>query len=126
MIDFFAYLAAVLITVPFIVFILCYFIMKKITQDDRRAVRVSADVTTFFLVMSVHFCYQMNLEVMVFGWIVVFLLLFLALFIFLQWKFQEEIILITALKRFWRFSFFIMNILYLVGIVFGIIQRIFI
>ncbi|WP_044158736.1 DUF3397 domain-containing protein [Virgibacillus sp. MSP4-1] len=119
-----AIIVATITTLPFLVFILSYYLIKKMTSNDRKAVRTSADMTTFILILSVTFSFQMGINLNIFWWIIVFMLFLLALFVFLQWKYQQEIIIRTVVKRFWRVSFFIFSFLYLFGVVYGIIYRI--
>ncbi|WP_343841512.1 DUF3397 domain-containing protein [Salinibacillus aidingensis] len=119
-----AIIVATITTVPFLVFIFSYYLIKRTTNNDRKAVRTSADMTTFILILSVTFSFQMGINMNIFWWIIVFMIFLLALFVFLQWKYQQEIILRTVFKRFWRVSFFIFSFLYLFGVVYGIIYRI--
>ncbi|MRG85503.1 DUF3397 family protein [Salinibacillus xinjiangensis] len=111
---------AVFSTVPLIAFICIYVLTRYVSKDYKKAVRLAADVTTIFLIISVSVGLEVTLSFSVWWMIFLLLILFMALFIILQWKFQEEVVFRQAFKRFWRFSFLLFTLLYILTVIFGI------
>ncbi|MCM3665738.1 DUF3397 domain-containing protein [Mesobacillus subterraneus] len=114
---------AILITVPMIGYLAVFIISKQITGNHRRSVNLAIDFSTFLLVLSVHF-----LIVTIWGksflWLILVVLFGLAaFFVWIHWKYKEEIIMPKVFKGFWRFNFLLFFSAYIILVLFGLFQR---
>jgi hypothetical protein len=114
---------AILITVPMIGYLAVFIISKQITGNHRRSVNLAIDFSTFLLVLSVHF-----LIVTIWGksflWLILVVLFGLAaVFVWIHWKYKEEIIMPKVFKGFWRFNFLLFFSAYIILVLFGLFQR---
>jgi hypothetical protein len=115
---------ATFITVPILVYILIFVISKLLTKNHRRAVQFALDYSTVFFILSVHF-----LVLAIWGksflWaIFIFIITCAIIFVIINWKLKGEIVFSRCFKGFWRFSFLVFFIAYLVLTIYGLIQRI--
>lgn len=121
--GFFSALAATLITVPMIGYLAVFIIAKQITGNHRRSVNLAIDFSTFLLVLSVHFLI-LTIWDKSFLWLIIIVLLGMAaIFVWIHWKFKEEIVLPKVFKGFWRFNFLLFFSAYIVLVLFGLFQR---
>ena len=119
----FSAFVAILITVPMIGYLAVFIISKQITGNHRQSVNLAIDFSTFLLVLSVHF-----LIVTIWGksflWLILVVLFGLAaVFVWIHWKYKEEIIMPKVFKGFWRFNFLLFFSAYIILVVFGLFQR---
>jgi uncharacterized membrane protein (UPF0136 family) len=119
----FSAFVAILITVPMIGYLAVFIISKQITGNHRQSVNLAIDFSTFLLVLSVHF-----LIVTIWGksflWLILVVLFGLAaVFVWIHWKYKEEIIMPKVFKGFWRFNFLLFFTAYIILVVFGLFQR---
>jgi uncharacterized membrane protein (UPF0136 family) len=119
----FSAFVAILITVPMIGYLAVFIISKQITGNHRQSVNLAIDFSTFLLVLSVHF-----LIVTIWGksflWLILVVLFGLAaVFVWIHWKYKEEIIMPKVFKGFWRFNFLLFFSAYIILVLFGLIQR---
>jgi hypothetical protein len=119
----FSAFVATLITVPMIGYLAVFIISKQITGNHRRSVNLAIDTSTFLLVLSVHFLI-MTIWEKSFLWLILLILFALAaLFVWIHWKYKEEIILPKVFKGFWRFNFLLFFSAYIILVIFGLFQR---
>jgi hypothetical protein len=119
----FSAFVATLITVPMIGYLAVFIISKQITGNHRRSVNLAIDTSTFLLVLSVHFLI-MTIWEKSFLWLILLILFALAaLFVWIHWKYKEEIILSKVFKGFWRFNFLLFFSAYIILVIFGLFQR---
>ncbi|WP_312025837.1 DUF3397 domain-containing protein [Listeria booriae] len=116
---------ALVIVAPVLIFTITFMITQYMTKRTPKAVKRSADVTTFFLILAVHF-----FMIILFGrsfLLYILLLLFLVgiAFVALYAKSQGEINFRKVIRGYWRICFFTFAILYLLLFVYGIIKSIF-
>lgn len=119
----FSAFVAILITVPMIGYLAVFIISKQITGNHRRSVNLAIDFSTFLLVLSVHF-----LIVTIWGksflWLILVILIGLAaVFVWIHWKYKEEIIMPKVFKGFWRFNFLLFFSAYIILVLYGLFQR---
>jgi len=119
----FSAFVAILITVPMIGYLAVFIISKQITGNHRQSVNLAIDFSTFLLVLSVHF-----LIVTIWGksflWLILVVLFGLAaVFVWIHWKYKEEIIMPKVFKGFWRFNFLLFFSAYIILVLFGLFQR---
>jgi hypothetical protein len=120
----FSAFVATLITVPMIGYLAVFIISKQITGNHRRSVNYAIDFSTFLLVLSVHF-----LIITIWGksylWLILLVLFGLAaIFVWIHWKFKEEIVLPKVFKGYWRFNFLLFFSAYIFLVMFGLVQRV--
>ncbi|WP_342773892.1 DUF3397 domain-containing protein [Mesobacillus subterraneus] len=121
--GFFSAFVATLITVPMIGYLAVFIISKQITGNHRRSVNLAIDFSTFLLVLSVHFLI-LTIWDRSYLWLILIVLFGLAaIFVFIHWKFKEEIVLPKVFKGFWRFNFLLFFSAYIILVVFGLIKR---
>jgi hypothetical protein len=114
---------SIFITLPFLGFIIVFFVTKLVTKNTRRSVHRALDYTTIFFIISVHF-----LIVTIWGksliWLIILIMILIAMvFVFVHWKVKEEIILKKVMKGFWRFNFLLFLLAYLSLTLYGLIHR---
>lgn len=120
----FSAFVAALITVPMIGYLAVFIISKQITGNHRRSVNCAIDFSTFLLVLSVHFLIITIWERSYFWLILLVLLVLAALFVWIHWKFKKEIVLPKVFKGFWRFNFLLFFTVYIILVLFGLVQRV--
>ena len=125
MVNLFATIMATIITIPVIVIFIVYWIVRFITKSNKKSLHISVDISTLFFIMAVHY-----LIIVIWGksllWIILLLLIFVAaVFVFLQWKINNEIIFKKVWKGFWRFSFLLFSLSYFSLIIYGLFQRLY-
>jgi len=125
MINILAGVTATIVTVPVIVSVIIYFICQIIIKNSRTSLFLTADLTTLFFIMAVHY-----ILLVIFGksvlWLIAIILFFtFFLSAFIHWKANHELQMAKIFKGFWRFSFLFFAASYLILIVAGMIYRVF-
>lgn len=119
----FSAFVATLITAPMIGYLAVFIISKQITGNHRQSVNLAIDTSTFLLVLSVHFLIITIWEKS-FLWLILLILFALAaLFVWIHWKYKEEIVLPKVFKGFWRLNFLLFFSAYIILVIFGLFQR---
>lgn len=126
MIDFMAGVAATIVTIPLLGFILVYLISRFIIKSNRKSFFLSVDVTTVFFLIAVHY-----LLLVIVGksmlWLIILILIMTILFIgYFTWRKSHEIETVKVLKKSWRLVFLASTIAYFLLLLIGLVQRIFI
>ncbi|KQL54729.1 hypothetical protein AN964_15265 [Heyndrickxia shackletonii] len=121
---FLSWVAGVLIMIPFIAYLLVFFVVKLITNNHKKAVSFAIDITTFFLILSVN---ELVLVIWSYSflWVIVLLLLLIAIgFVFLYRYMRNEIIYSKVFKGFWRFNFLLFFAAYLILMIYGLTRSV--
>lgn len=124
MVSFFATFIATIVTLPILAIFLVYWITKIITRNKKKSLHLSVDFSTLFFIIAVHYLI-INIWGKSFLWIILLLLIFIGMmFVFLQWKFNEEIIFKKVWKGFWRFNFLLFSLSYFLLVIYGLVLRV--
>lgn len=121
MAQFLADIFALFATLPFISFLIIYFIAFFRTKSKKESIRWAIHITMLFLLFTVSgMMKSITGSTAGFWWVVILLLLFTGGILFLQWKVRQQIQLVRALRSMWIIGFFIFSIMYIVLIPIGI------
>ena len=93
-----AYLIAFLVTFPFIVTILTYFILTYFIKYRKKVVHKCMEYTAVVHLISTITIFNVIFQINILGSIAIFLLLVLFSFILIQWKLIRDI----KIKRIWK------------------------
>lgn len=119
-------IGAVFLYIPFLLFIIVYFISLKL--KNKKALGVASDITTFLLFFSV----PASVEIL-WGYSVSSVIYFVALvlaivLLIIEWRTAKEIEIIPFFRKLWRTYFLVLSSVYalvwLVGLVTVIIKSI--
>ncbi|MBM7659467.1 hypothetical protein JOC85_000234 [Bacillus mesophilus] len=119
-----AWIFATIITVPLLGFVLVFSILRLVVDQKRRAFHYSIDITTLLLIISVYFLGQVVFGISLFAHILIFTLVLAIIFVFINWKINEEVKINKVIKGVWRCNFLVFLVIYLVFIVYGIVERV--
>jgi len=117
-----SYILGILIFIPVTIFILSYFIFRKILKKRaNQSVRLAADITTFFLFFSVTISIATLWGTRLSLIAIAISLLIAIIMTYQDWKTKKEMKIITLLRKIWRVQFLylvlVYNAVWLVGIV---------
>ncbi|KGX88549.1 DUF3397 domain-containing protein [Pontibacillus litoralis] len=118
------YLIAICITLPIPMTVIVYWLTRKITNNKKRSLHVTVNTTTLFYILAVHFTLQTIFEQSFLLYILLLLLCLLSLFVYLQWKYREEVKIRRAWKGFWRFTFLLFSFAYVLLTLYGLTVRV--
>lgn len=124
MITFFSWVIATIITVPMIALFLIYHTTFFLTKNKRKSFHNMINYSTVFFIISVYFLIYVIWEKAFFWTFILILISFAMFFLFLQWKFSEELLLRKVWKGFWRFCFIIFFLSYWILVFIGLFSRI--
>lgn len=114
---------ATVVTIPVLGWFVIYFITLILTGNQKRAVLLSSDITTFLFILSVYFIIHEIWQVYP-GWLIVTVLAIIACFFaFLRWNLKNDLALPKIVKAMWRFSFFMFGAAYFVLFFYGLVTR---
>ncbi|WP_311769356.1 DUF3397 domain-containing protein [Listeria booriae] len=116
---------ALVIVAPVLIFAITFMVTQYMTKRTPKAVKRSADVTTFFLILAVHFFMIILFDRSFLLYILLLLFLVGIAFVALYAKSQGEINFRKVIRGYWRICFFTFAILYLLLFIYGIIKSIF-
>ena len=112
------------IIMPIIVYITVYFFSRRMLRNTKKAVRLSADVTTIFLILAVHYAVIALFEHS-YLWIIIIILILLATgILFMHYKVREEVDVKRVFTSFWRASFLLFSVSYFLLALIGMTGRI--
>ena len=120
----FAGLIAAFIIVPALVYIISYTIAKSALGNNRKAAKLSVDVTTFFLILAVHFAVQAMLGESYIWLILIILALTASIVLIVQYKAKEEVDFRRFIKGFWRMTFLLFGAAYFILCLAGMAGRV--
>ncbi|GIN83808.1 hypothetical protein J6TS2_01940 [Heyndrickxia sporothermodurans] len=122
--TFLSWVIAILITVPLVGYLLSFIIVKQVTKNHRKAVAISIDITTFILIVSVHFMIKAIWNHS-FLWLIFLIMLLLALSFVIIYRFlRNEIEYVRIFRGYWRLNFILFFIMYFVLLIFGLTSRV--
>ncbi len=115
---------AVFVLLPFLAYIISFIFIKEILKSHKRAVQISADITTFLLMISVHFIILAIWE-QSYLWLLFIIVFLIGVIIALvHWKIRGEVDFGRVFKGFWRLNFIVFSTAYISLIFIGLIVRI--
>ena len=124
--NLFQVIISFLLVFPIAVFIVIYFVSRKLNRKTTKAFGHAADVTTMVLFFAVPIAVQSLFKVEIVGFLVGMALIISVFLTFLEWKSQKEIELIPLMRKIWRFLFLVLSVTYFVvwclGFVFKVIE----
>ncbi|WP_080846561.1 DUF3397 domain-containing protein [Cytobacillus gottheilii] len=115
---------ATFVTLPILGYMIVFIVAKQLTKRHKFAVKAALDVSTFFLILSVHFLILAIWEQSYLWIIIVLLLLIAALFAIIHWRVKHEINFALFFRGFWRFNFLLFLTAYIVLMTIGLIKRV--
>ncbi|WP_409292109.1 DUF3397 domain-containing protein [Peribacillus sp. SCS-37] len=122
--QFIASAAAAFITVPLLSYLAVFAIVKKITKSHRKSIHMSADLTTIFLILSVHYMIKTIWGTSLL-WVIFLLLIVIAASVsVVNYKYREEVDFFRIFKGFWRVNFILFLGGYFILAIYGMIDRI--
>ncbi|MBS4198853.1 DUF3397 domain-containing protein [Bacillus sp. FJAT-49732] len=123
MIVFITSLAAIFIILPVLLYALVYYIMKQWTKNHRKAKGAAINLTTFVLILSVHYLI-LTIWSKSLLWVIILFILFTAIvFTFIYWKVKEEVNYAKVFKGFWRLNFLLFSAIYISLLIYGAASR---
>ncbi|UFU00931.1 DUF3397 family protein [Radiobacillus kanasensis] len=125
MIEVFSYVIGFLITFPFLVSLLVFFASYTWNKQGWKSVHRMVRYTTFLYILAVGVLLQDILELPVFGFLLIGLLILLSIFLIVERNINGEVVFLRAWKMFWRFSFLLFFFLYILLVFYGIFARVF-
>ncbi|MCM3667649.1 DUF3397 domain-containing protein [Mesobacillus maritimus] len=124
MAGFISFIIATLVTLPLVGYLLMFIFSKQISKNHKRSVQRAIDFSTLLLIISTHFL-VMVIWNQSYLWLILLVLIVLAiLFVVFHWKFRQEIEYTRVFKGYWRMNFLLFSLVYVVLILFGLVQRI--
>lgn len=115
---------ATFITVPYLVFFVVKKSIYKVTRKKRKAFKISTDVTTFFLFLSIE---RMTVEIWDQSYYWVLILLFISgcvMITVMIWKNDLDLSMGKIFRLNWRLQFLLLTFSYFSLMTYGIIERI--
>lgn len=117
---FFSMIISIFILFPILLFLLILLVGKYWYGDVKKSFRLAADITTFFLIVSVHFLLKTIFGKSFLIGIILLLLLNLAIFSWFGLKIKGSMEIKRLLKGYWRFTFLLFLALYILLMIYGI------
>lgn len=123
MVNFIASFIATIVMVPVFGIFIIYWLSRVLIKDKKRSVHLSVDFSTLIFIVAVHY-----LLIVIWGksflWIILLILILVAMvFVFLQWRFNQEIIFKKVWKGFWRLNFLLFSFGYFFLVIYGLAIR---
>lgn len=111
--------------VPYLVFILTFFVLAKWTRKrPKQAFGIAADITTFILLFTVPIAIEALFEVKTMIYFFCLAIVISVVLTIYEWKSKKEIELIPLLRKIWRLLFLLLSTLYIIVFCFGLILKI--
>lgn len=108
---------------PFLGFILVFYIARLVTKNTRKSVHKALDYSTLLFIISVHFLLA-TIWGKSFFWLILLVMIIIAMgFVLIHWKVKQEIIIRKVLKGYWRFNFIVFFIAYMLLSLYGLLHR---
>lgn len=125
MTAFLANIIAIFIMVPVVCFVFIFIISKLITNQGKKSLHLSVDITTLFFILSVNFLSFVIWNQSFLLFIFLFAVVIMLIFTFIHWKRYNKIYLKKIIKHVWRLYFLIFTILYFLLIFYGMFYHAF-
>ena len=111
--------------VPYLVFILAFFVLSKWTKKrPKQTFGIAADITTFILLFAVPIAIEALFEVKTMIYFFCLAIVIGVVLTIYEWKSKKEIELIPLLRKIWRLLFLLLSILYIIVFCLGLILKI--
>lgn len=124
MASIFSTIIAIFVMIPFLGYFISFILAKEIMKSHRKAVHVAIDITTFLLIVSVHFIVIAIWQTS-YLWIIFLVICAVGvLFVIMYWKAKGEIDYPKVLRGFWRVNFLLFFTAYITLMITGLILRI--
>ncbi len=124
--NFFQTILSFLLVFPIFIFIVVFFVSRKLTKKTTKAFGHAADLTTMMLFFAVPIAIQSLFQIEIVGFLVGMALIISVILTFFEWKSQKEIELIPLIRKIWRFLFLILSVTYFIvwclGFVFKVLE----
>ncbi|MEG0259854.1 MAG: DUF3397 domain-containing protein [Lysinibacillus sp.] len=117
-------IVSLIIFCPVLIFVVTFFICKKIKFKATHAFGAASDMTTFWLFFSVPLAVSALWQVNI-GLILMIMALLLAiLFTFVEWRSKKEIEVKPLLRKIWRLLFLLLSVSYIIICLVGLIMSV--
>lgn len=117
-------IAATIITIPFIAYIIFFIICKQITKKHKKSVHLAMDGSALFFIISVHFLVTTILGES-FLWLILLTMITIGiLVVVVHWKIKKEIDYRRVFQSFLRLNFLFFFVAYVFLLLIGIIGSI--
>ena len=113
---------ALLTTIPFLTFFIVFIVLKKITKRSTYSTKMAADLSVIFFLISINGLTMMLFDRLILLEIVVGFVILVGIFLFIQWRRDEDILLWRAVRIVWRIAFMLSVIAYLVLLIIAFIE----
>ncbi|MGG4169681.1 DUF3397 domain-containing protein [Rossellomorea vietnamensis] len=124
MASIFSTIIAIFVMIPFLGYFISFILAKEILKSHRRAVHIAIDITTFLLIVSVHFIVLAIWKTSYLWLIFIVVCSIGGLFAIMYWKAKGEIDYPKVLRGFWRVNFLLFFTAYITLMITGLILRI--
>ncbi|WP_234983098.1 DUF3397 domain-containing protein [Salimicrobium flavidum] len=118
----FAFIAAIIITMPLLFYVLLYIWFHKWTNNKRKAFRGAVHLTAPVIVVAVYLLLNNLVDSGFGGWVIVALLILLGVSLIIQYRTTEEIRLGKTFKGLLRLTFLVFSFAYLFLISYGLMR----
>jgi predicted lysophospholipase L1 biosynthesis ABC-type transport system permease subunit len=124
MASIFSTIIAIFVLIPFLGYFISFILAKEIMKNHRKAVHLAIDVTTFLLIVSVHFIVIAIWQTS-YLWLIFLIICSIGvLFAIMYWNAKGEIHYPKVLRGFWRLNFLLFFTAYITLMITGLILRI--
>ena len=113
---------SIIIFCPVLIFLIVFYIGRKIKIKGMHAFGAASDITTFFLFFSVPLAIGVVWQVNVGMILVIAAIVMAMIFTYLDWRTKKEIEVRALLRKIWRFLFLLLSAAYIIVCVAGVIQ----
>ncbi|MBS4207724.1 DUF3397 domain-containing protein [Bacillus sp. FJAT-50079] len=117
------YFIAMMIIMPLFLYVIIFIIMKRWLRNGRKARNIAINITTPFLIMSVHFLMTAIWSRSLLWLIFLVMLITAVVFTIVYWRYREEIIYSKIVIGYWRLSFLLFSFAYIILMMYGIAYR---
>lgn len=122
--DVVIYGIALIITLPFLLTYILYFLHLKIYNHSLKSFHFAVNWTTIFYMLAVFMMLHMLFKQTFLSYILLLVLIILSIIIYRQWNQETEVSLGSAIKLMWRICFLFFLASYIFLIMIGILKYI--
>lgn len=115
---------SIVIFCPIVLFIIVYWIGRKVKIRGTHAFSAASDITTLCLFFSVPLAIGVLWHINVGALLVMLAIMLAIIFTYIDWRTKKELEVKPLLKKIWRFLFLILSTAYVVICLVGVIQSI--
>src|SRR5699024_3196774 len=118
------YTLSIIITLPFILTYLLYYLHLMIYKQSLRSLHFAINWMTMLYILSVVIIVHLLFQLTIVSYILLFMLITLSIIIYYQWKENTEVSIALAIKLLWRFCFLLFFSSYSLLVIVGIFMHI--